>query len=1375
MIAKCYPVQYNLLLLAAAAIVLWHMVKLTCAFVRGRQTIPDNIARRRRVRQALSAIQCRDKRSWSRNVLFALILGPTAYLYPAAACLHAHSSVICHQTETHLEAMSSRLETFDSDSRPVGIDNRASACISDCRDDFVPGTLKPSSKVVKVFGGGLLGGIEEGTLKWDVLDDDGLRHEWSIPKSYYVEHGKMRLLSPQHWAQHMPTKAKACVNTHAHEITTEWHTDRPHRITVPIDQRTNVASLYLAPGGRSFKAFVEKAELDDDDDPFVFDTNVVSDDEQSTTDSDRNHPDQEEWEADWSDDQPEGASDAEGVEPAEGAEGADDVHPAHTCDFDADSPQTEHVIEPDEEEKQQPSKSSLLLRIHHRFNHISFPKLKMLAKFGLIPKYLADAPTPTCSACLYAKATRRPWRTKPKAEPKEKHLKATRPGQAVSVDMMQSPTPGLIAQLAGWITGKRYRYATIFVDHYSGFGYVHLQKTQSAEETLEGKELFEREAKINGVKIEHYHHDNGIFASAAWKEDCRKKGQTYSYSGVNAHFQSGIAERRVRELQELARAMLIHAQHRWKEAINSHLWPYALRTANDVYNEAPTTKLKRSPCEVFSNSKVMPNPMSWKTFGCPVYVLDNALQNAGGIRHKWKHRSRVGIYLGRSPLHAATVALVLNLTTGRASPQFHVQFDPTFQTVKRSFGGKSPLSSWQSVCGFTAAGVKKDKLEGELPAAPTLPREVPMRAQGVEPAPDEEPDDDDDDASVMSEGSLQDDPLQSSDGDTLRRSNRKRHPVERLMYEVLISEVLADTTDSEGAELEAESAPAPGEIFCLQTIFGTEDELPDDPLMAYAASMDPDTLYYHEAMREPDREKFQEAMEKEILSQWDNGNFSLKKRSELPPGTPILPGVWALKRKRRILTGEVYKHKGRWNLDGSKQVQGRDYDQTYAPTASWPTIRLMLVMSLMNNWCTKQIDFVQAYPQAPISHKQYVELPKGIKIEGIDPREYVFEAHKNIYGGKDAGRQWYRYLWKKLVEEVGFVESKHDNCLFFKGKVMFVLYTDDSILAGPDAAEIDEIIEAMRKAGLELTVEGTVADFLGVNIQKKGDEYHLTQPRLIQSILEDLHLKGEKTQNKRVPMKSSKLLSRHKDSPPFDGHFNYRRVIGKLNFLEQSTRGDISYATHMCARFSSDPKEQHGAAVKWLGRYLAGTAEQGLIMKADPTKGLEIYPDADFAGAWDPELAGEDIDTARSRHGYIVTYAGAPLLWKSQMQGEVALSSTESEFIGLSTALRTAIPLQRILTEMKGLGFDILPDGPTIHCEAFEDNNGALAIANVPKTRPRTKHINCKYFHFLEYTQGEGSPFSFSPIDTEDQPADMLTKALSFLPFEKHRKWLLGW
>ena len=173
--------------------------------------------------------------------------------------------------------------------------------------------------------------------------------------------------------------------------------------------------------------------------------------------------------------------------------------------------------------------------------------------------------------------------------------------------------------------------------------------------------------------------------------------------------------------------------------------------------------------------------------------------------------------------------------------------------------------------------------------------------------------------------------------------------------------------------------------------------------------------------------------------------------------------------------------------------------------------------------------------------------------------------------------------------------------MFFKDGNIYVLYTDDSILTGPNEQDLDKIIEAMKEAGLELTVEGDMADFLGVKIERRPNgDINLTQPHLIDQILKDLRLGCDSkspTAVKTTPMACSKILHKHPNSPSFDGHFDYRSVIGKMLYLEKSTRPDIAYAVHQCARFASDPKEEHGKAVKWLGRYLLGTREQGMILK----------------------------------------------------------------------------------------------------------------------------------------------------------------------------------
>ena len=86
---------------------------------------------------------------------------------------------------------------------------------------------------------------------------------------------------------------------------------------------------------------------------------------------------------------------------------------------------------------------------------------------------------------------------------------------------MVSPTPGLIAQMTGKLTTKRYKYATVFVDHFYRLSYVYLQKTATVEETLESKKAFESYAASHIVQILNYHADNEIFRANDWIKDCQ--------------------------------------------------------------------------------------------------------------------------------------------------------------------------------------------------------------------------------------------------------------------------------------------------------------------------------------------------------------------------------------------------------------------------------------------------------------------------------------------------------------------------------------------------------------------------------------------------------------------------------------------------------------------------------------------------------------------------------------------------------------------------------------------------------------------------------------------------------------------------------------
>ena len=95
-------------------------------------------------------------------------------------------------------------------------------------------------------------------------------------------------------------------------------------------------------------------------------------------------------------------------------------------------------------------------------------------------------------------------------------------------------------------------------------------------------------------------------------------------------------------------------------------------------------------------------------------------------------------------------------------------------------------------------------------------------------------------------------------------------------------------------------------------------------------------------------------------------------------------------------------------------------------------------------------------------------------------------------------------------------------------------------------------------------------------------------------------------------------------------------------------------------------------------------------------------------------------------------YAGCPVCWASKLQSQVALSTTEAEYIAMSQALRNVIPVMNLIQEMREKGFQVICTLPSVYCKVFEDNSGALELARLPKLRPRTKHINVCYHHFRE-------------------------------------------
>jgi hypothetical protein len=213
---------------------------------------------------------------------------------------------------------------------------------------------------------------------------------------------------------------------------------------------------------------------------------------------------------------------------------------------------------------------------HTKLGHLSKTKMHQLIDNGTLPMKLSKVDLPLCSACN-GKATKTPWRTKGKS-PNKTPREVKHPGECVAVDHIESSTPGFIGQLKGSILTKQWhRYATVFVDLFSDYTFLVFHTRLTSDETIRAKQLLEAHAATFGVKILNYHADNGRFQDLGFKEDCDYKGQGLSFCGVNAHFQNGKAEKKIRDLQDATRTSLLHAIRKWPQSHNNT--PLALRHA----------------------------------------------------------------------------------------------------------------------------------------------------------------------------------------------------------------------------------------------------------------------------------------------------------------------------------------------------------------------------------------------------------------------------------------------------------------------------------------------------------------------------------------------------------------------------------------------------------------------------------------------------------------------------------------------------------------------------------------------------------------------------------------------------------------------------
>ena len=134
-------------------------------------------------------------------------------------------------------------------------------------------------------------------------------------------------------------------------------------------------------------------------------------------------------------------------------------------------------------------------------------------------------------------------------------------------------------------------------------------------------------------------------------------------------------------------------------------------------------------------------------------------------------------------------------------------------------------------------------------------------------------------------------------------------------------------------------------------------------------------------MREPDHEQFRRSVLKEIQDHEMNQHWEVIPKQDMPPNTKLLDMVWAMCMKIRIDTRHVYKWKARFSIHGGQQEHGVNFWESYASVVNWQTSRLFFIHSILKGWHSKQMDFVLAYPHAPVEVPLYMRFPKGYEFK----------------------------------------------------------------------------------------------------------------------------------------------------------------------------------------------------------------------------------------------------------------------------------------------------------------------------------------------------------------------------------------------------------
>jgi len=503
-----------------------------------------------------------------------------------------------------------------------------------------------------------------------------------------------------------------------------------------------------------------------------------------------------------------------------------------------------------------------------------------------------------------------------------------------------------------------------------------------------------------------------------------------------------------------------------------------------------------------------------------------------------------------------------------------------------------------------------------------------------------------------------------------------------------------------------------------------------------------------------EREDWREAIRKELNSMKTRKVWDVVDLDKVPDGRKIIGCKWVFKKKRNGI------QRARLVALGFNQVPGIDFSENFAPVIDDATFRLVLTLIQRENLKAYSLDVETAFLHGELEEEIYMKKPRGYEEVFGEKSDMCLRLNKSIYGLVQAARQWWK-KFKSEMDEIGFVNSQVDPCLFLKVrdnmKCVLTLYVDDSIIAG-DEELIEDTIESLKKV-FNIKVQGDLEDYLGCEITRNERGFCISQRRIIEDLVERFkdYLSGREF---KTPSSSGYRVIRPDDDSEDclknEEQMLYRSAVGSLLYLVKHSRPDLSNSVREFSKVMDRAEQSHWRELLRMVKYVSLSRNKELCLYPDDvdTWILEVFSDSDYSG---------DKDTRRSVSGYVIYCNGLPIAWRSKGQKSVTLSSTEAEYVAISEAVRE---LRFVYQVMKSLKIEVkLPIRLNV------DNLGAIFLAKNKNASERTKHVDARHHYVRELIENNFLEVVFVP--SEENIADIFTKNLDVKGFELFQSKLL--